>query len=183
MHQNVLAGFAGDVQIGFALLEALARELPAFPSDEPPAVAVSELIDGFSERARDVFKSAPLINRSQGSELLMPGERLPRTRSMGACPRSHVYAGRSSFQSRLIAASGAQSAPGPMSPNRYIVNLRGPAPVPARQRPPGQPPLRCRQRVDRAFILPQTGAALPRAVRPAELTPSSRVPRLGLYFI
>ena len=73
MHQNVLAGFAGDVQIGFALLEALSRELPAYPSDEPPAVAVSELIGGFPGRAREVFNSAPAINRSQGSELLIAG--------------------------------------------------------------------------------------------------------------
>ena len=73
MHQNVLAGFAGDVQIGFALLEALARELPAYPSDEPPAIAVSELIEGFPERARDVFSSAPAVDRSQGSELLIAG--------------------------------------------------------------------------------------------------------------
>ena len=73
MHKNVLAGFAGDVQIGFALLEALARELPAYSSEEPPAVTVSELIQAFSGRARDVFKDAPLANRSQGSELLIAG--------------------------------------------------------------------------------------------------------------
>jgi hypothetical protein len=73
MHQNVLAGFAGDVQIGFALLKALDRELPAYPSDEPAAIAVSELIEGFPERARDVFNSAPAVNRSQGSELLIAG--------------------------------------------------------------------------------------------------------------
>lgn len=73
MHQNVLAGFAGDVQIGFSLLEALARELPAYPSDEPPAVTVSELISSFPRRAREVFSSAPAANRSQGSELLIAG--------------------------------------------------------------------------------------------------------------
>jgi hypothetical protein len=73
MHQNVLAGFSGDVQIGFSLLEALARDLPAYPSNEPPAVAVSELINGFPQRARDVFNSAPALNRSQGSALLIAG--------------------------------------------------------------------------------------------------------------
>jgi hypothetical protein len=64
--QNVVAGFAGDVSLGFSMLNEFALLLR-----EAQPRSSREAIDEFSQRARACFASAPQDQQAGGSALLI----------------------------------------------------------------------------------------------------------------
>lgn len=71
MSRFISAGFAGSVQIGFAMLDALAyllRDLPDGSAWHP-----EEAADCFQDLARQVFRAAPLTEQAVHSHLMLLG--------------------------------------------------------------------------------------------------------------
>jgi hypothetical protein len=83
--QNIAAGFAGDVEIGFAQLGALSRLVAAMRGDRPEPVAVERVIEQFSRAAREEFKRAPIRNRHGQSEIMLTG---------ASFSEDHIYSSR-----------------------------------------------------------------------------------------
>src|SRR4051794_1989417 len=64
--RNVVAGFAGDVQLGFIMLARLSRLMR-----EGASGSARGTLEEFSRIARDCFAQAPAASRESGSELLL----------------------------------------------------------------------------------------------------------------
>jgi hypothetical protein len=71
MARFVAAGFAGSVEIGFALLDGLAYQLRDAPEDQ--AFIPQEVADCFAPLARDIFQSFPTDERALDSHLMLLG--------------------------------------------------------------------------------------------------------------
>ena len=69
LDRNVLAGFAGDVLTGFAMLVSLNRYL--LGQDAP--IEIERVFDTFQAISRNVFAQVPGANQAQGSEILIAG--------------------------------------------------------------------------------------------------------------
>jgi len=70
--RNLVVGFAGSVNIGFAMLNSLAR-LRDSVIKEDLSFEPEGLAEVWSEKAREIFNSALKNYKSKGSELLMAG--------------------------------------------------------------------------------------------------------------
>jgi len=71
MARFIAAGFAGSVQIGFAMLDGLAHQLRDAP--EGQAFLPQEVADCFSPLASDIFQSFPPHERASHSHLMFLG--------------------------------------------------------------------------------------------------------------
>ena len=70
--RNLVVGFAGSVNIGFAMLNGLAK-LRDSVIKENLVFEPDKLAEIWSEKAREIFNSAPEKYKTKGSELLMAG--------------------------------------------------------------------------------------------------------------
>jgi hypothetical protein len=71
MARFIAAGFAGSVQIGFAMLDGLAHLLKGAPEDQ--AYFPEEVANSFSPVAKDVFQVFPPNERASRSHLMVLG--------------------------------------------------------------------------------------------------------------
>lgn len=71
MARFIAAGFAGSVQIGFAMLDGLSHLLRGAPEDQ--AFFPQEVVNCFSPLASEVFQSFPADERASHSHLMLLG--------------------------------------------------------------------------------------------------------------
>jgi hypothetical protein len=73
LDRNVIAGFAGNVKTGFAMLAKLQQLVDAGKSSPDGPADIEALIDAYPGVARDLFASLPDELRAGGSEILVAG--------------------------------------------------------------------------------------------------------------
>jgi hypothetical protein len=71
MARFIAAGFAGSVEMGFRMLDALAYQLRGAPSDQ--AFLPQEVADCFAPLAKDIFEGASAASRDLGSQIILLG--------------------------------------------------------------------------------------------------------------
>lgn len=82
---DFLCGFAGSVKIGFALLNALAEQLPSKQHRPPPVLAH----DWIPTLARRIFQAAPAEEKKLGCQLIIAAAH--PTENLGDVPWSRTY--------------------------------------------------------------------------------------------
>jgi hypothetical protein len=102
LDQNVVAGFAGNVKTGFAMLASLQRFIDdTKPSASAPA-DIQAIFDHFPDAARDLFASLADYGRQGGSAVLVAG---------AEPAANHVYGSRSRAARFLSPEFSAQEIP------------------------------------------------------------------------
>jgi hypothetical protein len=92
LHQNVMAGFAGSVLAGFAMLARLQQLIDETPS-EHGAVDLDTLFDRFPAVAQEVFDRLPDAALDAGSEVLVAGAESAGKTLYGSRPRAVRFMG------------------------------------------------------------------------------------------
>jgi hypothetical protein len=124
MSRFIVAGFAGSVRIGFAMLDALAdllRDLPEGSAWHPEEVA-----DCFQDLARQVFQAAPQAEQALHSHLMLLGAHPTENAGIPGWARCSVHTLKSpAFNPHLARASEIVSIGSGSTVARYQKVLDG----------------------------------------------------------
>jgi hypothetical protein len=88
LDQNVMAGFAGNVHTGFAMLARLQRLIDDEKNSPSAPADIQAIVDRFPDAARGLFEGLDDHGRRGGSAVLVAGAEPARDRLYGSRPRA-----------------------------------------------------------------------------------------------